>query len=84
MFAMKISKGGRVVIPATLRRLLAVSEGDTVIWVVHDNEVRLTTRKRQLDQARALVQQYIPAGSAPDLVDELIQDRRKENLNESK
>ncbi len=84
MFAMKISKGGRVVIPATLRRLLAVSDGDTVIWVVHDNEVRLTTRKHQLDQARALVQQYIPVGSVPDLVDELIQDRRKENLNESK
>jgi len=38
----------------------------------------------QLDQARALVQKYIPAGSAPNLVDELIQDRRKENLNESK
>jgi AbrB family looped-hinge helix DNA binding protein len=84
MFPMKISKGGRVVIPATIRRLLAVSDGDTVIWVVQDNEVHLSTRKRQLDQARALLKKYIPAGTAPDLVDELLQDRRKENLNESK
>jgi AbrB family looped-hinge helix DNA binding protein len=84
MFPMKISKDGRVVIPATLRRLLAVSDGDTVTWVVHDNEVHLSTRKRQLDQARALVQKYIPPGSAPGLVDELIKDRRNEALNEGK
>lgn len=84
MFAMKISEGGRVVIPVSIRRSLGVADGDTVIWEVHDDEVRLSTRKRQLEQARALVQKCIPPGSAPGLVDELIQDRRNEALNESK
>ena len=84
MFEMKISEGGRVVIPAAIRRSLNVSDGDTVIWEVHNSEVRLSTRKHQLEQARALVQKVIPAGSAPELVDELIRDRRQEATNESK
>jgi AbrB family looped-hinge helix DNA binding protein len=84
MFEMKISEGGRVVIPVAIRRSLGVADGDIVIWEVHDNEVRLSTRKRKLEQARAWVQKYIPPGSAPDLVDELIQDRRNEALTEGK
>ena len=71
-------------IPEAIRRSLGVADGDSVIWVVRDNEVHLTTRKRQLEQARALVQNHIPAGSAPELVNELIQERRNEALNESK
>lgn len=84
MFETKISTGGRVLIPAAIRRQLGVADGDTVLWVVHDKVVRLTTRQRQLELARALVQKHASAGSSPALVDELIQERRNEGLNESK
>ena len=84
MFETKISTGGRVVIPAVIRRQLGVTDGDTVLWVTHDKVVRLTTRQRQLELARALVQKHVPAGGAPVLVGELIQERRNEALDESK
>ncbi len=81
MFETKISTGGRVVIPAAIRRQLGVTDGDTVLWVTHDNVVRLTTPQRQLELARALVQKYVPADGALALVDTLIQERRNEALN---
>jgi AbrB family looped-hinge helix DNA binding protein len=84
MFETKISTGGRVVIPPAIRRQLGVADGDSVLCVVHDKVVRLTTRQRQLEFARALVQKHVPAGRAPALVDELIQERRNEALNERK
>lgn len=84
MFETKISTGGRVVIPAAIRRQLGVTDGDTVLWVTHDNVVRLTTPQRQLELAPALVQKHVSAGRAPALVDALIQERHNEALNERK
>lgn len=84
MIETKISTGGRVVIPAAIRRQLGVADGDTVLWVVHDKVVRLTTRQRQLELARAFLQKHVPEGRAPALVDALIQERRNEALNERK
>lgn len=84
MFETKISNGGRVVIPAAIRRQLGVTDGDTVLWVTHDNVVRLTSPQRQPELARALVQKHAPAGRAPALVDALIQERRNEALDENK
>ena len=51
--------------------------GNTVTQGTHSSEVSLGTRKDRLDQARALVQKYVPAGSAPELVDELLRERRQ-------
>lgn len=54
MIAMKISAGGRVVIPAEIRKALNLSEGDTVLWELKDGEARLTTRRAKLERARAI------------------------------
>jgi AbrB family looped-hinge helix DNA binding protein len=77
MIQMKVSDGGRVVIPSEIRQLMSIKEGDTVLWQMQDGVATLTTRLAQLKQAQAIVRKHVPAGVS--LVDEVIADRRAEN-----
>jgi AbrB family looped-hinge helix DNA binding protein len=74
MFTLKMSEGGRVVIPAEVREALAIKVGDMVMLELVEGEARLFTRREQLRRAQALVRQYVPEGVS--LVDELIAERR--------
>lgn len=76
----KISEGGRVVIPAEYRRLLGLKVGDEVILQADGQELRLFSRRQGIRRAQELVRQYIPAGRS--LSDELIAERRRESANE--
>jgi AbrB family looped-hinge helix DNA binding protein len=78
MYEMKISEGGRVVIPAPIRRSLDLNEGDTVVWDILNGEVHLSTRKKQLEKARALFQKSTPPGTQPQLVKDFLNERRSE------
>ncbi|OZB35932.1 MAG: AbrB family transcriptional regulator [Halothiobacillus sp. 14-56-357] len=80
MYTMKMSEGGRVVIPAAIRKALELKEGDTVLWELVDGEARLTTRRERLRRAQELVRRYVPEGVS--LVDELIAERRAEAARE--
>ena len=80
MIAMKMSEGGRVVIPAEIRQALGLKEGDTVLWELKDGEALLTTKIARIRRAQALVRKYIPEGVS--LVDELIAERREEARRE--
>lgn len=80
MIQMKVSDGGRVVIPAEIRQSMGLKEGDIVLWELRDGVATLTTRLAQLRQAQALVRQYVPEGVS--LVDDLIADRRAENARD--
>lgn len=77
MTPMKMSEGGRVVVPVEIRQALGLKEGDSVLWELVDGEARMTTREARLRRAQALFQQYVPPDS-PSIADELIADRRKE------
>jgi AbrB family looped-hinge helix DNA binding protein len=76
MFSMKMSEGGRVVIPAEIRKALGLKDGDTVLWEMIDGEARLTTKLQRMRKAQELVRQYVP--ESVSLVDELIAERRAE------
>ena len=78
MYEMKVSEGGRVVIPAPIRRSLELNEGDTVVWDILNGEVHLSTRKKQLEKARALFQKITPPGTQPQLVQDFLNERRRE------
>ncbi|AGA89179.1 looped-hinge helix DNA binding domain, AbrB family [Thioflavicoccus mobilis 8321] len=77
MIAMKMSAGGRVVVPAEIRKALGIRDGDTVLWELGEGEARLTTRREQLRRAQALVRRYVPADRS--LVAELEVERRAES-----
>jgi AbrB family looped-hinge helix DNA binding protein len=78
---MKMSEGGRVVVPAEVRRTLGVTEGETLIGEMRNGEFVLTTKRAKLEAARALFQKYFPPGG-PSLADELIAERRAEAARE--
>lgn len=80
MYSIKMSEGGRVVVPVEVRRALGIKEGDTLILELADGEARLYTRREQLRRAQALVRQYIPEGQR--IVDEFITERRAETERE--
>jgi AbrB family looped-hinge helix DNA binding protein len=81
MYSIKMSEGGRVVVPAEIRKALGVSEGETLLGEMREGEFVLTTRRARLDRARSVFQKYFPPG-APSLADELIAERRTEAAQE--
>ncbi|HEX5394094.1 MAG TPA: AbrB/MazE/SpoVT family DNA-binding domain-containing protein [Rhodocyclaceae bacterium] len=82
MIQMKMSEGGRIVVPAEIRKTLGLKDGDTVLWELVDGEARLTTRHARLERARKLFQQYFPKQQGRSVVDELIAERRTEAARE--
>jgi AbrB family looped-hinge helix DNA binding protein len=73
---LRLGPDGRVVIPAAFREVLGLSEGDTLIASIDDGELNLLTRRAAVRRAQAIVRQFVPKGVS--LVDELIEDRRRE------
>lgn len=51
----QVSAGGRIVIPAEIRRKMGIHSGDQVILSYHDGELHISTRKQRLKQAKAIV-----------------------------
>ncbi len=80
MISMKMSEGGRVIIPVEIRQAMDIKEGDTVLWELREGKALLTTRLAQLREAQAMVRKFVPAGVS--LADELIADRRAENTRD--
>lgn len=72
----RIVSGGRLQIPADVRRELGLADGDDVRIEVVDGELRVRSFKAALERVRAMVREYVPEGVS--LADELIADRRAE------
>ena len=72
----KIVDGGKLVIPALMRRQLGIGTGDTVLVDVDNGELRVRSVKRAIERARAILRKHIP--EVESLADELIADRRRE------
>jgi len=72
----RLTKGGRIVIPAEFRRELGLETGDEVILRLVDSEVRIRTRREAIKQAQAIVRKHVKKGRS--LVDELKRERQAE------
>ena len=75
-----IGPGGRMVIPAELRKSLGVRTGDQVVVDLKDGDLRVRSLDAVIQRAQARVRQYVP--DHVSLVDELIADRRAEAARE--
>lgn len=78
----KLGKGGRIVIPAEYRKRLGIEPGDEIIVTFKDGEIKITTVREAVRRAQAIVRRFVPEGVS--LVDELIQERRREAARESR
>lgn len=72
---MRVNENGRVVIPASFRKRLGIHIGDEVILRIANDELRITTLKRNIERAQRLVRKHVKPGAS--LVDELIRERRQ-------
>jgi AbrB family looped-hinge helix DNA binding protein len=73
----RIDKGGRMLIPARLRRELGIAAGDAVVLEIKGEELRVRPYKKAIEEAQAIIRRYIPDRDR-SLVDELIEQRRRE------
>ncbi len=76
----RVNENGRVVIPASFRKALGINIGDEVVLRMEDDELRITTLKRRVEQAQRLVRKHLKRGTS--LVDDLIAERREAARNE--
>jgi AbrB family looped-hinge helix DNA binding protein len=72
----RLIEGGKVIIPAPMRRSLGLATGDVVTIELDDGEIRIRTLGKALARARAIVRRHVPEGHS--LVDELTTERRAE------
>lgn len=72
---MRVNENGRLVIPASFRKILGIRAGDEVILRIQDNQLLITTMKRRLQRAQAIVRKHVKPGVS--LVDALIAERRE-------
>jgi len=80
-FRVQIDKGGRVVIPAHLRKALKIKTGDELLFHLEDDSsIRLIPMQQAVRLVQQSVKRYSTKGQS--LVDELIQARREDAAHE--
>lgn len=76
----RVNENGRLVIPASFRKVLGINVGDEVVLRIEDDELRITTLRRRIERAQRMVRKHVKPGTS--LVDELIAERREGARNE--
>jgi bifunctional DNA-binding transcriptional regulator/antitoxin component of YhaV-PrlF toxin-antitoxin module len=72
----RVGSDGTVVVPAALSAALGLKHGDVLFARAEDGEIHLLTPTAAARRAQAIVRRFVPEGVS--LVDELIEDRRRE------
>ena len=75
----RIRKGGRIVLPAKLRKALELQAGDELVMRLENGSIRMIPLRQAVNLAQKAVRQYVPNGTS--LVDALIQARREDARN---
>lgn len=70
----KLVSGGRLQVPADIRRALGLADGDPVLLRIVDGELHVRPVHNALSRVQARLRTHIPADVS--LSDELIADRR--------
>lgn len=77
---MRVNQNGRVVIPAPFRKRLGIRPGEEVVLRIENDELRISTVKRNIERAQCLVRKHIKPRTS--LVNELIRERRRASRDE--
>jgi AbrB family looped-hinge helix DNA binding protein len=69
-----IVSGGRLIVPAEFRRLMGLSDGDTVVMEIEGDELHVRPLRAALRRVQERLKPYAIEGKS--ISDELIADRR--------
>lgn len=72
----KLVSGGRLQVPADIRKALGLNDGDAVTMEVVDGELRVRSYRETLARVQKRLSRYVVPGVS--IVDELIAERRAE------
>lgn len=72
----RLVSGGRMQVPADMRRAMGIEDGDTLILELKDGELHVRSFRDVLRKVQDDLRKYVPEGVS--IVDELIADRRAE------
>jgi AbrB family looped-hinge helix DNA binding protein len=79
--AVKIIEGGKLVIPAAMRRAMGIARGDTVVVeLLSDGELRVRPLASAIREAQAVVRKSVKPGRS--LADELMRERKRDAVRE--
>jgi AbrB family looped-hinge helix DNA binding protein len=76
----RLNENGRIVIPAEIRKEMALNPGDIVVMVLEDGVLKIESQRTRIRQVQQSLSRLIPAGRR--LSDELIENRRNEARQE--
>ena len=79
-FRTRISKNGRLILPAKFRKALEIKPGDEIVLRLENGSIRLIPLQQAVSQAQKIVKQYLDQETS--LSDVLIQARRAEARDE--
>jgi AbrB family looped-hinge helix DNA binding protein len=78
----RLDRQGRILIPAELRKELAMRPGEVLTLLVEDGELRIRSVSAGVRKAQAIAAKYIKPEPGRSLVDEFIAERRREAARE--
>lgn len=76
----RMSDGGRIVIPLRFREAMDVKSGDELVLRMEDDCLKVYSLKEAVRQSQAIVRRYV--ASDRSLAAELIRDRKREARHE--
>lgn len=78
----EVGRGGRIVIPAAMRARMGIGEGSKLILLLDGEELLVFTPEAGIRRAQRMLAPYIENRKGRSIVDELIEDRRREAAEE--
>jgi AbrB family transcriptional regulator, stage V sporulation protein T len=82
MIAVKMSQGGRVVIPVELREKLNIHQGDEIVFEERDGELIMSSKRQRLKKIQDECFRLLSVVEGVSHVDEFIAERRAEAQKE--
>ena len=83
MCRVRVAEGGRIVIPANIRKAMGIKDGDTVALEFEAGRLSITSRREALKKVQDYIRALPSFDATRSLADELIAERRAEALRDT-
>lgn len=74
----QVDQHGRLLFPSKIRKKYNIKKGDIFIMRVINDEIRIISLDKAVENAQNLLRKYIPENTS--LVEELIANRKQDNI----